>query len=401
MRLAGRLSTAALIVEALSLCFFIRPLAAADCSVQTTDFSPSWTNVFNITASGFTNTEIQAAANYWACPGYSGMIPSFQIGGTGGIPVSVVKRVGNSTTQSGSCGIGTLNFLYGQVASATIEVWTHQSDGVSCAPLSDVLAHEFGHLLGEEDAEDPFGACFGHIMGGTVESQRRTVHADDCAVADTMWQTTAEEPTEDPFCSAYCWTNCIGSVCPDGRTTTGCPILIDMEDDGIHLTGLEDPVWFDIDGDGTINAMSWTNRSDGLLAMDRNGNGAIDHGGELFGNATLLADGTRALNGYLALAELDSWIFGGNGDEFIDSTDASFTSLWIWTDLNHDGLSQPEELQTLDEAGIQRIGVQYKRSNRTDRYGNEFRFLGRAWKTGRRGAVRPMLTWDVFFRVVR
>ena len=71
----------------------------------------------------------------------------------------------------------------------------------------------------------------------------------------------------------------------------------------------------------------------------------------------------------------------------------------MWTDLNHDGVSQPRELQTLDEAGVQRIGLDYRRSNRSDHHGNEFRFLGKAWKEGRRGVVRPVLTWDVFFLV--
>lgn len=185
----------------------------------------------------------------------------------------------------------------------------------------------------------------------------------------------------------------------DCGTPSGCPILIDLENDGIRLTGLADPVWFDIDADGDADLISWTERSEGILALDRNGNGTIDDGGELFGNATLLADGTRAMNGYLALAELDSWALGGNGDEFIDSADAVFGSLRMWTDLDHDGISQPEELQTLAETSIRRIELNYRRSHRTDRYGNEFRFLGRAWKAGDNGVLHPLLTWDVFFLV--
>ena len=185
----------------------------------------------------------------------------------------------------------------------------------------------------------------------------------------------------------------------DCGTPSGCPILIDLENDGIRLTGLADPVWFDIDADGGADLISWTERSEGILALDRNGNGTIDDGGELFGNATLLADGTRAMNGYLALAELDSGALGGNGDEFIDSADAVFGSLRMWTDLDHDGISQPEELQTLAETSIRRIELKYRRSHRTDRYGNEFRFLGRAWKAGDNGVLHPLLTWDVFFLV--
>ncbi|HYO12944.1 MAG TPA: hypothetical protein VE685_07115, partial [Thermoanaerobaculia bacterium] len=206
------------------------------------------------------------------------------------------------------------------------------------------------------------------------------------------------QPPSDPYCDAYCWTSCVNNACPDGNPW--CPILVDTENDGIHLTGLDDPVWFDIDADGAADLMAWTDRGEGLLALDRNGNGTVDSGAELFGNATPLLDGTRALNGYEALAELDSWVLGGNGDGFIDPADEAFGALWMWTDRSHDGVSQPEELRSLAEAGIRRIDLDYKRSHRTDRYGNQFRFLGRAWKTNRHGVERPVLTWDVFFVVV-
>ena len=90
-------------------------------------------------------------------------------------------------------------------------------------------------------------------MGGTVEGQARSTFGDDCAVADEMWHTTNEDPPNDPYCEAY-----------------GCsPILIDLENDGIHLTGLDDPVWFDIDADGDRDLMSWTDRSEGMLALDQ------------------------------------------------------------------------------------------------------------------------------------
>lgn len=396
MRWVSLPSAGALITVSLSL--YPLPLIAADCSVQTTDFATSFGNKFNVVTSGFTNAEIQAAASYWTCPGYSGEIPTFQIGGSGEIPVSVTKRVGNSTSQNGGCGEGVLNVSNGQVTSASIVVWTKQADGVSCAPLTDVIAHEFGHLLGLEEAQDPFGVCFGHIMGGTVEGQARTVYADDCSVADARWETSAEGETNDPWCEAYCWTSCVSDQCPSGAPS--CPLLIDLENDGIHLTGLRDPVWFDIDADGDQDLLSWTDRGEGLLALDRNGNDAIDSGGELFGDATVLADGTRAANGYLALAELDTGLFGGNSNGQIDSGDAAFGSLRLWTDTDHSGTSKPEELQTLEQAGIRRIGLTYKTSHRRDRYGNDLRFFGHAWQERRPGIVRPILTWDVFFTVL-
>ena len=310
--------------------------------------------------------------------------------------MTIIRRSGNSTASGGGCGRYTPENVNGHIESATIEIWTNEVNGTPCAPLTDSLAHEFGHLLGLSDAQDPYGQCLDHIMGGRATGFTRTVQADDCQVADQQWETTYEANPIDPYCDAYCQTYCVSNMCQDHPS----PILIDLENDGIHLTGLDDPVWFDIDADGAPDLMSWTDRGEGLLALDRNGNGSIDDGGELFGTATRLSDGTRALNGYVALAELDSWIFSGNGDGHLDFNDAAFGSLRLWTDRNHDGISQPEELHTLAEASIQRIDLVYRRSRCTDRYGNEFRFLGRAWETGRNGVVRPILTWDVFFLVV-
>jgi hypothetical protein len=360
-----------------------RVLVAVDCSVAKPGFPPSNGNIFNLTATEFSTSELQSAIGDWGCSAYLDDIPTFQIGGSGGVPVSVVKIDGNSTSATGSCGQTQPHVENGEVVSAQITIWTHQSNGDSCAPIYDVLAHEFGHLMGLDDAPDPTGQCFGHIMGSRALGGTRSVHDDDCAMADEMWHTNYEDPPNDPYCEAY-----------------GCsPILIDMENDGIHLTGLDDPVRFDINADGHVDLISWTDRSEGMLALDRNGNGMIDNGGELFGNATRLANGTRAANGYEALAELDTPAFGGNGNGAIESSDQAFSSLQIWTDLNHDGISQPAELKMLAQAGIQRISLDYKESRRRDRFGNEFRFVGTAWRKGRLGVVHPILTWDVFFLI--
>jgi hypothetical protein len=313
------------------------------------------------------------------------------------VPVLVVKRVGNADPTSDGCGLFEGSAPNGYLESATITVWTKTKDGQPCPVLlTDVLAHELGHLMGLANALDL--NCAGHIMGFPFGGEStRTVNADDCAVADAQWETSAEGETTDPWCDAYCWTSCVNGQCPSGAPS--CPILIDLENDGIRLTGLRDPVWFDIDADGDRDLMSWTDRGEGLLSLDRNGNGAIDDGGELFGDATVLTNGARAANGYLALAELDTWLFGGNGDGQIDAGDAAFGALVLWTDRDHSGTSKPEELQTLGQAGIRRIGLEYKTSHRRDRYGNDLRFLGRAWQERRPGVVSPILTWDVFFTV--
>jgi hypothetical protein len=99
------------------------------------------------------------------------------------------------------------------------------------------------------------------------------------------------------------------------------PILLDLAMDGFELSAAEpSPVMFDLDADGVRSATAWTsvNADDSFLCNDRNSNGVIDDGSELFGNATPLADGERAGNGFRALAEIDSKLLRGNGDGLVN-----------------------------------------------------------------------------------
>ncbi|MET3654899.1 lipase family protein, partial [Dyella japonica] len=128
------------------------------------------------------------------------------------------------------------------------------------------------------------------------------------------------------------------------------PLALDLDGDGKVSTRAEDNwtgVLFDHNGDGIRTASGWVAGNDGLLVRDLNGNGLIDSGRELFGDQTLLRSGQFAANGFDALADLDD-----NGDGVIDANDAAFGSLRVWRDLNGDGISQANELFTLDDLGI-------------------------------------------------
>lgn len=188
--------------------------------------------------------------------------------------------------------------------------------------------------------------------------------------------------------------------CPD-TTPPPChsPIIIDLDRNNFQLTGVADPVFFDIDADGTKDELCWTDGTqlDGFLALDRDGNDTIDDGGELFGNHTLLISGEKAPNGYVALAEFDQLSEGGNEDEVIDHLDAIFPKLRIWIDANHDGVSQPSELTSLAEAGVKRLDVTYTESQRLDAHGNALRYLSKAWVEGAGNSEKPVKTSDVFF----
>ena len=93
--------------------------------------------------------------------------------------------------------------------------------------------------------------------------------------------------------------------------------------------------------------------------LDRNGNGAIDSGLELFGNATAQANPPAGIerNGFNALQAYDKPANGGNNDGRVNRRAAIFASLRLWQDVNHNGLSEPAEMRALDELDARAIGL--------------------------------------------
>jgi hypothetical protein len=136
------------------------------------------------------------------------------------------------------------------------------------------------------------------------------------------------------------------------------PLVLDLDGDGFETTPLSKtpPVMFDGDADAIKNATAWIGSDDGLVVLDRNGNGSIDNGGELFGDSTILTTGPdigkTAAHGFVALADLDS-----NLDGLFNASDAQFGAVRIWRDFNQDGLSQSDELKTLSESGVASIAL--------------------------------------------
>jgi hypothetical protein len=133
-----------------------------------------------------------------------------------------------------------------------------------------------------------------------------------------------------------------------------CPLILDLNNDGVKSTSISDGVLFDLDASGTAERTGWVDRHDGLLALDRNGNGTIDSGAELFGNHTSLSSGDKAANGFIALADFDS-----NADGIISSADQVFSELRVWVDANQNGVSDAGELSTLASLGIAELGLSY------------------------------------------
>ncbi|MBU1052976.1 MAG: putative Ig domain-containing protein [Proteobacteria bacterium] len=155
------------------------------------------------------------------------------------------------------------------------------------------------------------------------------------------------------------------------------PLILDLDGDGIQTTDVEGGTYFDHDGDGFAEQTGWAAPGDGLLVRDVNKNGTIDSGKELFGDQTILKNGSNAVNGFQALADLDD-----NGDGKIDSNDAVWSDLKIWQDFDGDGLSAPDELHTLEEVGIQSINIDSTPTGEIDSEGNIQARIGSFEKTG-------------------
>lgn len=199
----------------------------------------------------------------------------------------------------------------------------------------------------------------------------------------------------------------LGNGCPSSGQTAlnGCccdptPIVIDVDGTGVNLTNASEGVFFDIGDDGQIDRVSWTRSgsSNAWLALDRNRNGVIDNGIELFGNATPQSAppaGSKR-NGFLALAEFDKPMHGGNGDGRIDREDLVFRSLLLWQDTNHDGVSQKSELHPMQELGVEAVDLNYADSRIRDRFGNLYRYRSRV---KHRDGAGGRWAWDVILRV--
>ncbi|MDK4679922.1 calcium-binding protein [Kingella negevensis] len=155
------------------------------------------------------------------------------------------------------------------------------------------------------------------------------------------------------------------------------PLILNLDGNGIQTIAPSSiSARFDHNADGIATATGWAAAGNGILALDLDKNGKIDSGKEIFGNHSVLSNGATAAHGYAALAELDS-----NHDNLINQADELFSSLKVWQDINQDGISQSNELFTLQALGIQSLNLEHQENSKDLGNGNRLTHIGSYTKT--------------------
>jgi hypothetical protein len=378
----------------LSICRSIPAMAQSNCNSFL--YAPNGTNSIGVRcAQNVLNCSnaVSAAAGMWnGCEESGSGFPEIFGNATGALSLSVEIRDMNSDITGGGCGfIDPELDGSNRVTGGHIVIFARRSDGSSCAPFDKTIAHEIGHALGFDDSMCNDGRMMGaHVAQGDY----REVKPDECAAADDRWDDAGSGGgggdgggDQDDWCGSF----------PE---QCGCPLIIDLNGDGIQTTDLSEPVFFDLDADGNAEHISWTNpkTEEAFVWVDLVPNGRVDNGAELFGIGTILPSGERAPNGFAALAVYDTPAAGGDADGRITISDAIWARLRVWVDANHDGISQPAEVGPIQRYGVVELQLGYSVDWSIDPSGNRHLLRGTCVRKlpGHTFEVRALE--DVFFR---
>ena len=280
---------------------------------------------------------------------------TFFLGNIGGQIGAVDGAIGAATSSASGDGVGTIT---GTIQSITSAV------GMIPGPIGGLgNAVAVGVTIGKVGGTDQisWGDIFGVIGGvagivaataaspgvialGTVVTLAAGVASLTYTISNLpSWPPNAISPTlgttPDPLVKTIRYVD---------------PLILDLDGDGLEITALSRGILFEANGDTIKTGTAWAGADDAILVRDINGNGLIDSGRELFGDETLLSNRQKAAHAFPALSDLDKGslvnsALVGAADGVSDAKDAQYANLRIWRDLNQDGISQANEMKTLQD----------------------------------------------------
>lgn len=277
------------------------------------------------------------------------------------------------------CNWRTLNGLLG------CHCWLDPLTGPTCIGSDMIDAAVFDACLEVPDECEP-DVWAASVMKASADSQ--------------VWLTQGTEERQDQYRQAVETGIAIAAVVSLAAVATiaavsvlSCPIVVDLDGDGIALTSVDQGVRFDLSGAGIQNTAWVSGPDDAFLAIDLDGNGVIETGRELFGDAFSI-NGVSAANGFEALAALDQPENGGDGNGALEADDLMFGQILLWSDSNANGRSEPEELASLAQSGIEALGTSFSTGyDSRDKHGNDLSLQGQFVRSD--GTVGSMV--DVYF----
>lgn len=232
---------------------------------------------------------------------------------------------------------GSLSYSIGPVSWREYNASSSGNDEINALSYPSITISQYGNL----SFFTPNQRSDGEWEGGMKNGYRRSVTLD-ASFTVTVTDATGVGHTKD-FMLTFLRR---GSSVP--------PIVIDLDGDGVELTSYNgSTVTFDMDGDGVRDTTGWVGSDDGLLSLDRNANGVIDDIKEV----SFVNDAAGAITDLEGLRAFDT-----NDDGFLDAQDERFDEFRIWRDANQDGVSQADELKSLDELGITHLGLTLEKS---------------------------------------